>query len=188
MMNPAVALRSENRGSGHFDLVVIFVSVQVLALGLGIVPEESSSTSPQMAEVELSRQRSWSRAAFRYITNLDCKRVRLTTNKECQRLTRIDLNQTNVYLALPSATNDDRMMAIFPESSPVQSELEQHDGVLALDPYPAANFGHLVVVFYVDLNQERQRCERESGGIWLTGSYSRSSANHLCSFIQSFIH
>lgn len=38
-----------------------------------------------------------------------------------------------------------------------------HDAVLVLDPSPGENFGHPVVLFYVDLNVTKKRCSHLDG-------------------------
>lgn len=38
-----------------------------------------------------------------------------------------------------------------------------HDGLIVLDLYPEAAFGHLVAAFYVDIGVSQEWCEDESG-------------------------
>lgn len=38
-----------------------------------------------------------------------------------------------------------------------------HDAVLVLDPNPGENFGHPVVLFYVDVNVTKKRCSHLDG-------------------------
>lgn len=38
-----------------------------------------------------------------------------------------------------------------------------HDAVLVLDPSPGENFGHPVVLFYVDVNVTKKRCSHMDG-------------------------
>ena len=38
-----------------------------------------------------------------------------------------------------------------------------HDAVLVLDPSPGENFGHPVVLFYVDVNVTKKRCSHLDG-------------------------
>lgn len=56
-----------------------------------------------------------------------------------------------------------------------------HDAVLVLDPSPGENFGHPVVLFYVDVNVTKKRCSHLDGiylgesadgdSIWLLNGY-----------------
>lgn len=41
--------------------------------------------------------------------------------------------------------------------------LTAHDAVLVLDPSPGENFGHPVVLFYVDVNVTKKRCSHMDG-------------------------
>lgn len=43
------------------------------------------------------------------------------------------------------------------------SSLVAHDAVLVLDPSPEENFGHPVVLFYVDMNVTKKRCSHMDG-------------------------
>jgi len=54
----------------------------------------------------------------------------------------------------------EKVFAVLPDSSNVRGSGE-HDLVLALDPYPNANFGHLIGLFYVDLNVEAGGCQEK---------------------------
>lgn len=49
-----------------------------------------------------------------------------------------------------------------------------HDAVLVLDPSPGENFGHPLVLFYVDVNVTKKRCSH------LDGLYLGKSADTDC--------
>lgn len=49
-----------------------------------------------------------------------------------------------------------------------------HDAVLVLDPSPGENFGHPVVLFYVDVNVTKKRCSHLDG-IYLGESQDTNS-------------
>ena len=73
--------------------------------------------------------------------------------------------QTSVYIAGVNGPDpSDRLVVIFPDSTR-QSREESHDGVVVIDPYPYANFGHLIVVFYIDHGWTTERCEKENGTV-----------------------
>ena len=72
---------------------------------------------------------------------------------------RIPQEEVNVYLAGPSPYG--RLVAVLPDGSLERSG--GHDAVLVLDPYPTANFGHLVLVFYIQLESDLTRCTAEGG-------------------------
>lgn len=46
---------------------------------------------------------------------------------------------------------------------PVPTAPTAHDAVLVLDPSPGENFGHPVVLFYVDVNVTKKRCAHLDG-------------------------
>ena len=68
-------------------------------------------------------------------------------------------SQMNIYLAPPHPGGG--LLAVLPDGGLKRSE--KHDAVLALDPYPKANFGHLVILFYVDLAVDQAWCKTRRG-------------------------
>lgn len=98
-----------------------------------------------------SQEERWADAAYRYITKLDCEDNEdafFTTKRECKELVTIQRQSMNVYLASGSATFGYKYQTYLPDEP--LSRTESHDAVLVVDPYPLANFGHLVLVFYID--------------------------------------
>lgn len=63
--------------------------------------------------------------------------------------------------------------AIHRHQQPFPSSMA-HDAVLVLDPSPGENFGHPVVLFYVDVNVTKKRCSH------LDGIYLGKSADTDC--------
>ncbi|XP_046367157.2 uncharacterized protein LOC124142630 [Haliotis rufescens] len=108
------------------------------------------------------RLKRWADAAYHYIHNLNCAVVFFTTARECRQLVAIPKSAMNVYVAAPTPYGKYR--ANLPDESLTRSS--SHEAVLVVDPYPAANFGHLVVAFYVDGGISRNLCEK-SGGTYL---------------------
>jgi hypothetical protein len=78
----------------------------------------------------------------------------------------------NLYIATRSQQNQ-RLTARLPDRKH-RSLLPNNrnvDGVLAIDPYPEASFGHLVYIFFVEENSNLLNCTKNSTAI-LTGEYS----------------
>lgn len=95
----------------------------------------------------------------------------------------------SVFLFRIPVGHSDKVLAILPDSSvgmlssklrrrfsgsqvlngmqgPHQQSLPRsmaHDAVLVLDPSPGENFGHPVVLFYVDVNVTKKRCSHLDG-------------------------
>jgi len=53
------------------------------------------------------------------------------------------------------------LQVILPDES--LSSVSHEDAVLVLDPYPEANFGHLIVIFYISTDMSRASCLRQGG-------------------------
>jgi hypothetical protein len=105
------------------------------------------------------------------------------TVRECQDVQKVPRGQVNVYIADPNSRG--RLMTVLPdgpvetvaltmatEASSLSSSLAAaaaaavsvlHDGVVAIDPYPEANFGHLVIVFHVTSGASKAWCDRRDG-------------------------
>ncbi|XP_006824112.1 uncharacterized protein LOC100375845 [Saccoglossus kowalevskii] len=96
----------------------------------------------------------WSDAAMDFIQKQDCTNMLISSESECEKLKKIPASQMNFYST--SFGNTEQYRSVLPDEG--LSRGGEHDVVLALDPYPRANFGHLVVVFYVDLERAPTRC------------------------------
>jgi hypothetical protein len=65
----------------------------------------------------------------------------------------------NIYIAEPTSLG--RFDSVLPDGG--LSKAGSHDAVVVVDPYPDANFGHLVIAFFVDLRITKTVCEVEGG-------------------------
>ncbi|XP_040912335.1 uncharacterized protein si:ch211-67e16.11 [Toxotes jaculatrix] len=122
-----------------------------------------------------------------------CLRMSSLSEAECRQLAHLPLSSVAVYVSEPrtAAGNSDKVLAILPDSSsgmmsskprggfsvsqvlnggegphrhqqPFPGSMA-HDVVLVLDPSPGENFGHPVVLFYVDMNVTKKRCSHLDG-------------------------
>lgn len=110
-----------------------------------------------------SQEERWADAAYRYINKLDCGDTLdafFTTKRECKDLVTIPRHRMNVYIASPSIVG--YKYKTFLPDEPL-SRSDSHDAVVVVDPYPLANFGHLVLVFYVDTNITPNQCHKQEG-------------------------
>ncbi len=127
------------------------------------LPEDHDNTTYEPAEDDVlpvdPKQARWAEAAYRYLSSLDCKDVFFTTDKECRKLLRIPQRQITVHLAGPSPYGP--LKAVLPSGG--LGRTGSHDAVVVLDPYPHANYGHLVLVFYVELGVSQAWCTVEGG-------------------------
>ena len=112
------------------------------------------------------KQIRWADAAFDFIRGMDCNDVFLTSKRECKNLVRVPKSEMNIYLADPSPYG--KLQAVLPDGGLKRSGV--HDVVLVADPYPEANFGHLVMLFYIELGTSESWCRME-GGVFL-GKYT----------------
>lgn len=125
---------------------------------------ENSSEKQDSYFQYTSQEERWANFAYTYITRLDCEDnldAFFTTKRECKELVTIHRHQMNVYLASGSSGFGYKYQTFLPDEP--LSRSESHDVVLAVDPYPLANFGHLVLVFYVDFNVSPNDCHNMEG-------------------------
>ena len=134
-------------------------------------------TPPSGADANYTR---WMDAAYNYMVTLNCKKAFFTSETECRTLLTLSKADVAVYLAPPSRYAQLQYRAILPDRGLRRSG--NHDAVLALDPYPQANFGHPVLVFFVDFDRNEVICHRE-GGIFLGEAYLLSINLYICLFI-----
>jgi hypothetical protein len=114
-----------------------------------------------------AKQIRWAQAAYDFLKNQTCKEAFFTTERECKVVQKKHRSEMNVYLAGPSTYG--QLRAILPDGG--LHKTGAHDAVVVLDPHPTANFGHLVLVFYVELGITHTWCHVE-GGNYL-GKYLR---------------
>jgi len=110
------------------------------------------------------RQVRWATAAHQHVLGVDCQRTPgFTTERECTQVQGIERARWNVYLADPRRRRC--LHSVLPDGP--LGDLGRHhqrvDGVVALDPYPDANFGHLVLVFHVTIAASASWCQRRDG-------------------------
>lgn len=101
----------------------------------------------------------WANSGFDFVHNLTCRDSFLTTEEDCLALTAIHKSKMNFYSAV--ANPGEKLMAVLPDGPLTRSGA--HDAVIVLDPYPNANLGHLLVVFFIDLGWSELQCEINGG-------------------------
>ncbi|XP_074659543.1 uncharacterized protein LOC141912224 [Tubulanus polymorphus] len=105
------------------------------------------------------RHQRWADAAYEFVGKQNCKEVFVMTVKDCKLVKSRDKSEMNVYIAEPSSRG--RFSAVLPDGG--LSKSGKHDSVVVIDPFPAANFGHLTIVFYLDTDTTWSICTVEGG-------------------------
>ncbi|XP_064648494.1 uncharacterized protein LOC135500775 [Lineus longissimus] len=142
-------------------LQTFLVSSFHICLVISVIHNDDNTTKQPLDRTGhyTSKVTRWADAAYRYVHSIDCSEVFFTTTKECQYVTSLDKSQMNIYIAEPTSLG--RYDSVLPDGG--LSKAGSHDAVLVVDPYPDANFGHLVTVFFVDLRITKMVCEVEGG-------------------------
>lgn len=105
------------------------------------------------------REGLWVKGAFNYVRALNCDNVFFTTEKECKEL--LTVPQTHYVIHVAPFSGHTTYEAVLPDEVLTRKD-NNHQGVLVLDPYPTANFGHLVIVFFVDY-LDKNSCDSNNG-------------------------
>ena len=124
---------------------------------------DNSSERHELWDSTLTREEKWADAAYRYISQINCMDASdafFTTKRECKDLVSTSRYRMNVYIASPSMFRQ-KYKAYLPDEPLTRSD--SHDGVVVIDPFPLANFGHLVIVFYVDISVKHEDCYKRDG-------------------------
>lgn len=124
---------------------------------------DNSSERAEIWDSALTREGKWADAAYQFISHINCNdgaEAFFTTKRECKDLVLTLRYRMNVYIASPSIFGD-KYKAFLPDEPLTRSD--SHDAVIAVDPFPLANFGHLVIVFYVDMNSNYNECIKREG-------------------------
>lgn len=119
------------------------------------ITEETTHT------LEYQTRKHWADSAFSYIKSLNCSQVYFTSQRECNHLLNVRKRNVVVYVAQPQRSREGDFVAVLPDGG--LSRAGSHHGVVTLDPHPDANFGHLVMVFFIDKTNNRGACERHHG-------------------------
>ncbi|PRD26930.1 UNVERIFIED_CONTAM: hypothetical protein NCL1_36746 [Trichonephila clavipes] len=138
-------------------MALIFVTIFFCAINHFVHLQAKVSNANTFNVIEDASQ--WADSAFNFINNMSCKDSFLTTEEDCIKLVSVPKSDMNFYSAGP--ISGEKLGAVLPDGPLTRSV--NHDAILVIDPYPEANLGHLLVVFYVDLGWTKLQCEVNGG-------------------------
>ena len=121
--------------------------------------QDTSAADTHRLAPATAKQVRWAESAWHYLQTMDCSRSMFISERDCDTLPSLNRSQTNVYLADPLPF--ERYKIVVPDDNLATDDA--HSAVLVIDPFPAADFGHLVVVFYIDLNIKKDWCAQDNG-------------------------
>lgn len=122
----------------------------------------STSTPTTQHTAEYLTRLHWANSAFDFVQSLNCSEMYFTSQRECNHLLNVRKRNVAVYVAQTASSDDTgTFIATLPDGS--LSRAGTHHGVVALDPHPDANFGHLIVLFFIEKARNPSACERHHG-------------------------
>lgn len=108
-----------------------------------------------------ARTAKWAATVYDFLQSLPCEAASWTTEAACRDAQLVPRSLTRVWA---TQAGRQRYVARLPDGSLQRSG--RHDGVLMLDPYPAASWGHLVFIAFVSSNITLTQCT-ENKGHWM---------------------
>lgn len=129
---------------------VLTILVLILFQCTNLIFSKSNMASGLLVN-DLDRISLWSTGAYKWLQNFNCNKVPgrfgFTDVTTCLEVKSIAKKDMRIYAAVGNAST--KLLSELPDSG---IKLESpHDGILVLDPFPAASFGHLVLLFTVDV-------------------------------------
>ncbi|MPC10921.1 hypothetical protein E2C01_003565 [Portunus trituberculatus] len=121
-----------------------------------ILPRPFQAEGPMNA-----RTAGWVAAAYGMLQALKCETQRWTTERECRAAQRVPRRKMQVW-ATPAGRG--RFVARLPDGS--LARRGGHGGVVMLDPFPDASWGHPLLLLLVADNTSHTHCTRTAGH-WL---------------------
>lgn len=123
-------------------------------------PSQGVEDDDEEDEALDARTARWAGAAYDFLQAMSCRAPAWTTEEACLDAQRIPRRSMRVWAARAGR----RYVARLPDGALQRSGV--HDGVLLLDPFPAASWGHLALVLFVAANTTRGLCG-DKNGFWL---------------------
>lgn len=134
-----------------------------------VVESRSSRTSSSSLDNESNqRPNIWAEKAVEYVRNLTCDHIFYNVLHQCQQMKQTPTDQFRIYAV--EASKQTKLLTVLADGP--LNRMSGNDGVLVLDPFPDASFGHLVLVFFVEHMKpilavhDRAKCEI-SGGLFI---------------------
>ncbi|XP_067931538.1 uncharacterized protein [Watersipora subatra] len=138
----------------------------------------TSTTVSLTTILEYQRRLHWADSAFNFIKSLNCSQVYFTSQRECNHLLNVRKRNVAVYAAQAANMTEGHFIAMLPDGG--LSRAGAHHAILALDPHPDANFGHLVLVFFIDKTHSQLSCERHHGIYVGNSECMKLAEKHRC--------
>jgi len=101
----------------------------------------------------------WANAAYHFIRQLNCNETYFTSHKECTHL--LNLRKQDIVMYMAQSPDGEQFVSMLPDGG--LRRAGAHDAVVVLDPYPKANFGHFLMVFFIDRTNSPTACTRHKG-------------------------
>lgn len=101
----------------------------------------------------------WAEAGYEWWTRVNCLNQTHFSEHTCRLVKTLDKKRFRIYSVKPLTENG--YDVLFPDGD--VRHKGNHSGVLILDPFPAARFGHPVLVFLASAGQSTSQCDSRKG-------------------------
>ncbi|KRZ93239.1 Lupus La -like protein A [Trichinella sp. T8] len=128
-----------------------------------------TTATPRPGRINASHQRHqiWAEKALELMYNFNCSSLPLLVD-QCEQMRRQQSADVRVYVAEVTNRGEKLFATVSSSSSTlVAYSITQHfdwthDGLLVLDPFPEASYGHLLLIYFIDYTNA-ETCEQNFG-------------------------
>ena len=125
---------------------------------------EENTFPPELIEYKITAKtptpapsEEWSSGAYNFLQSINCSTAEWTTVIKCQDIQAIEKHEMNIWMTRKRS----QYFAHLPIGYLFPAEV--YEGVIMIDPYPEASWGHLVLVFLIIGNKPAEVCENLHG-------------------------
>lgn len=118
-----------------------------------------SGGSSEIADNTGNVMSTWAEYAYKWFMKQNCNETSNVIEETCAIMQSVEKFNYRVYGTEPVANK--RIGAVFPDGEVKHKVF--HDGIVILDPFPVARFGHPILVFHVDITSMKSDCDDMKG-------------------------
>lgn len=128
----------------------------ILLLVAGFLVNAASSSVANETENLMAL---WAEHAYKWFMRQNCSEMTTVVEETCLMMKSTEKINYRIYGTEP--IDGKKIGAVFPEGDTKHKVF--HDGIVILDPFPVARFGHPILVFHINLYVQKSECDELKG-------------------------
>ncbi|XP_065206324.1 uncharacterized protein LOC135835819 [Planococcus citri] len=137
-------------------LRIMYSSLSILFFVIFFCCVANSSAEAPDPEIVIE---SWAEQAYNWFIGQNCSQINNTVQETCTSMKLVKKMNYRIYGTTPVLGQ--KFAAVYPDGD--SKNKTYFDGVLVLDPFPEARFGHPILVFYVNIFNRSAGCDETKG-------------------------